>query len=255
MGKWLLALVVLLAVAIGALYYWLYRPQQAALSAAQERNGVQDQELRQLRGRVADLETIRNELQSASATLQKQVADRESELARVRTTQDDLVSELQKEILDKRVEVDRMRDQLRVEMVDEVLFDSGEAQIKPAGMAVLKRIGGVLKNAGEREIEVQGHTDNVPIRGALTQRFATNWELSAARALNVVRFLQDQAGMAPERLTARAYGEHRPRVPNDSEEGRRKNRRIEILIGPTLPSASVAPASAQKAAEAPSPKP
>jgi chemotaxis protein MotB len=117
-------------------------------------------------------------------------------------------------------------------MVDEVLFDSGEADLKPEGIAILKKIGGVLKKTEGRTIEVQGHTDNVPIRGALAQRFPTNWELSAARATNVVRFLQDEAGVAPTGLSAAARSEYQPRASNDTEEGRRQNRRIEILLGP-----------------------
>ena len=129
----------------------------------------------------------------------------------------------------------RIRDQLSVDMVDEVLFDSGEAALKPAGVEVLKKVGAVLKKASNRRIEVQGHTDNVPIRGALTKRFATNWELSAARAINVARYLQDDARVDPAMLSASGYSEYRPKASNDTEEGRRLNRRIEILLGPLLP--------------------
>jgi chemotaxis protein MotB len=91
---------------------------------------------------------------------------------------------------------------------------------------------------------VQGHTDNVPITGALAKRFATNWELSAARATNVVRFLQDQAKLDPTRLSASGYSEFRPRGPNDTEAGRRQNRRIEILL---IPIPAAVPAEAKPA--------
>jgi chemotaxis protein MotB len=121
-----------------------------------------------------------------------------------------------------------------VEMVDEILFDSGEATLKPGGVAVLQKVGAALKKVTDRPIEVQGHTDNVPIKGALAQRFPTNWELSAARATNVARFLQDQAGLDPTRLSATAYSEYQPRDTNDTDAGRRRNRRIEILLGPVL---------------------
>jgi chemotaxis protein MotB len=90
----------------------------------------------------------------------------------------------------------------------------------------------VLKKAEGRQIEVQGHTDNVPIAGALAKKFPTNWELSAARATNVARLLHDEAKIDPKRLTATAFSEFAPRAPNDTPEGRRKNRRIEILLGP-----------------------
>jgi chemotaxis protein MotB len=81
-------------------------------------------------------------------------------------------------------------------------------------------------------VEVQGHTDNVPITGALAKRFPTNWELSAARATNVVRFLQEQAKLDPTRLSASGYAEFRPKGPNDTAAGRRQNRRIEIVLVP-----------------------
>ena len=90
----------------------------------------------------------------------------------------------------------------------------------------------VLRKTEGRSIEVQGHTDNVPIRGALAARYPTNWELSAARATNVVRVLQDEGGVDPTVLSAAARSEYRPRASNDTDEGRRQNRRIEILLGP-----------------------
>jgi len=117
-------------------------------------------------------------------------------------------------------------------MVDEILFDSGESVIKPAGLEVLRRVGTILKKVEGREIEVQGHTDNVPIVGQLAKRYPTNWELSTARATNVARFLQDAAKLEPTLLFAAGFSEYRPRAPNDTEEGRRRNRRIEILLGP-----------------------
>ena len=151
-----------------------------------------------------------------------------------------MLTELKGEIADKTVQVERIRDQLRVELVDEVLFDSGETTLKPAGVAVLRKIGGVLARSANRRVEVQGHTDSVPIAGALAQRFPTNWELSAARATNVVRFLQDEARLDPRLLSASGYAEYRPRASNDSEAGRRQNRRIEILLLPLLPAESPA---------------
>lgn len=241
MGKWLSVFLLVLLALAGAAYWWLFRPQQGALAAAQqdlantraqlaaaERNGAA------LRSRVADLEVLRDQLQKASATLQEQVAAKEKELAALHSTQDELVEGLKKEIADRQVQVERIKDQLRVEMVDEILFDSGEAALKPAGLEVLRRVGAILKRAENRRIEVQGHTDNVPITGALTKRFPTNWELSAARATNVARFLQDEAKLDPRLLSATAYSEYRPRGPNDTEDRRRHNRRIEILLGPVL---------------------
>ncbi len=113
---------------------------------------------------------------------------------------------------------------LRIESI--VLFDSGSADIKQVGRDVLKRTGEMLKTLN-RDIEVQGHTDSVPIKSAL---FPTNWELSTKRATNVVLFLVQNSGMDPKRLTATGNGEYRPIVPNDTDAHRQKNRRIDIFI-------------------------
>jgi chemotaxis protein MotB len=237
MAKWFGGLLVLLAAA-AALYLLVWEPQQQALLTARDRADALEREAAALRTRVADLEAIREQLRRTSAELQQAVAEKEKELLALRSTQDELVEGLQKEIADKTVEVERIRDQLRVQMVDEILFDSGEAQLKPAGLEVLRRVGAVLKKTENRRIEVQGHTDNVPIVGALAKRFPTNWELSAARATNVARFLQEEGGLDPTLLTATAYSEYQPRDTNETDEGRRRNRRIEILLGSVLPKAA-----------------
>jgi chemotaxis protein MotB len=232
MAKFLGLLLVILLAAGTAFYFLVLQPQQHALATAEQAAVVCAQQLASLRGQVADLTIIRDQLQRSGAELAEKVAEKEKELVALHSTQDELVSELKNEIADKTVQVERIRDQLRVDLVDEVLFDSGEATLKPAGIAVFGKIGAVLAKATDRRIEVQGHTDNVPITGALAKRFATNWELSAARATNVVRFLQDQAKLDPTRLSASGYSEFRPRGPNDTEAGRRQNRRIEILLIP-----------------------
>lgn len=234
MAKWFAVLLALLIVAAGLFYVWRHQPLQEALEAAQRQGAEQGRELTALRARASDLAAIRDQLQRTSSELKDQVEAKEKELAALRSTQDELVEDLKKEIADKQVQVERVRDQLRVEMVDEILFDSGETVIKPAGLEVLRRVGAILKRVQGRQIEVQGHTDNVRIVGQLAKRFPTNWELSAARATNVARFLQDEAKIDPALLSAAGFSEYRPRAPNDSEEGRRRNRRIEILLGPLM---------------------
>ncbi len=235
MAKWLGGLVLVLVAAAAGLYFLVYRPQKQSLDTAQLQLATAQREVASLRTRVTDLEAIHDQLRRTSTDLQQQVALKEKELAALHSTQDELVEGLKQEIADRQVEVEQVRDRLRVHMVDEILFDSGEATLKPAGVAVLKKVGSILKKTENRTIEVQGHTDNVPIRGALAKRFPTNWELSAARATNVARFLQDEAGLDPARLSATADSEYKPKAPNDTEEGRRQNRRIEILLGPVAP--------------------
>lgn len=229
-----LVVVVLLAAAAAALYWYVQRPQQQALEAARLQLTNVERQTAAQQARIADLEALRDQLQQASGALQEQVARKEGELAALRSTQDELVAGLKEEIADSNIQVQRIRDQIRVDVVDEVLFDSGEATLKPGGIEVLRKVGAVLAKVTDRPIAVQGHTDNVPIRGALARRFATNWELSSARATNVARFLQDQAGVDPARLSATACSEYRPRASNDTEQGRRANRRIEILLGSVI---------------------
>jgi chemotaxis protein MotB len=235
MVKWVAGSLAVLAVAgAAAFHYFVYRPQQQALQATRQQLASAEQEKAAQKARIADLESARDQLQRTSSELHQQVTQKESELLALRSTQDELVEGLKKEIADRQIQVERIRDQIRVDMVDEILFDSGEATLKPGGIEVLQKVGAILVKVQDRPIEVQGHTDNVPIRGALAKRFATNWELSSARATNVARFLQDHAALEPTRLSATAYSEYKPRASNDTEEGRRANRRIEILLGSVI---------------------
>ena len=110
---------------------------------------------------------------------------------------------------------------------DRLLFPSGSAQLTADGEQLIKKVARVIKPL-KRTIRVEGHTDNNPIA---TTIFPSNWELSTARAVSVVKFLIDEGGIAPEYLSAAGYGDSRPRVPNESEFNRSKNRRVEIILG------------------------
>lgn len=112
----------------------------------------------------------------------------------------------------------------------DVLFDSGKTSLKPVGETALAKLAGVLAAINDRKYQVAGHTDDVPIH---TARFASNWELSTARAVEVVRFLIIN-GMKPQQLSAAGFGEFDPAVANDSIEHRAQNRRIEIVLLPNL---------------------
>jgi chemotaxis protein MotB len=115
---------------------------------------------------------------------------------------------------------------------DQALFDSGQAVLKQSGMDILKPLGLVLKERTGTftRVQIEGHTDNQPIKGG--GQFASNWELSSARATAVVRFLQKECDLKPElvSMSANGYSEYQPVASNDAEEGRRKNRRIEVKV-------------------------
>lgn|SRR5690554_3508995 len=115
---------------------------------------------------------------------------------------------------------------LVVSFKEKFFFDIGSIEIKPAARNLLRRMGEVLAR-GRNQIRVEGHTCDLPIRN---ERFPSNWELSVGRATNVTRFLIEEAGIAPGRLAATGYAEFRPVVPNDSEENRAQNRRVDILL-------------------------
>ncbi|MEM1033344.1 MAG: OmpA family protein [Myxococcota bacterium] len=117
-----------------------------------------------------------------------------------------------------------------LQLRNEVLFDPGRVDIKPAGKDALKEVATILTTLEQRKLQVAGHTDNVPIS---TGRFPSNWELSTARAVNVVKFLVEQ-GVAPGELSAAGYGEYDPVASNDDRAGKAKNRRIEIVLQPNI---------------------
>ncbi|XOV82976.1 MAG: flagellar motor protein MotB [bacterium] len=129
------------------------------------------------------------------------------------------------------VAVEQQGDALKVTLTNEILFASGSAELSAAGRDLLRNVVSNLSSRDAYNFIVEGHTDDVPIRGQLQRLYPTNWELSAKRALNVVHALDD-AGIDPGRLQARAFGAHKPRVPNDNDDNRRENRRIELLIEP-----------------------
>jgi chemotaxis protein MotB len=117
-----------------------------------------------------------------------------------------------------------------IRLPNDVLFDSGQTDLKPAGQAALRSLANVLKTLPDRRFQVAGHTDNLPIQ---TARFPSNWELSNGRAVQVVHYLIAQ-GMRPEMLAAAGYGEFDPVAPNDTAASRAKNRRIEITLQPNI---------------------
>jgi chemotaxis protein MotB len=126
---------------------------------------------------------------------------------------------------------------LVIQLPNDVLFDSGQTAIKPAGKDALSQVGKVLATVHGRAFQVAGHTDNVPIQ---TARFPSNWELSTARAVEVVKLLMVQ-GVDPHGLSAAGYGEFDPIAVNDSQDGKARNRRIEITLQPNLDELVAAP--------------
>lgn len=202
-----------------------------AARIAQEREQLRQEQS----GLAASLEQERQRLKAEEAErarLEQERKAKEEEIARLTRTQEELSKSLQDEIAKGNITIQQVRDRLTINMVDRVLFDSGQAQVKPAGTKVLKQVAEVLNKVTDKQIRIEGHTDNVPISTKLQDRFKTNWELSTARATTVVRYLIDQGGVDRQYLSAVGYADTRPIASNDSDEGRASNRRIEIVLYP-----------------------
>ena len=162
--------------------------------------------------RISSLEQEKASLAASSQQTQKQY--------------EALAQDLSKEVEKGQLQVRQYKNMLSVELAEQIFFDSGRAMLKPEGKKVLAKLGEALKGYEGKIIRVVGHTDNVPISKSA---FASNWDLSVARATTVVRFLQE-VGIPPERMIAAGRGEYDPVAPNDTREGRQKNRRIEIML-------------------------
>ena len=182
--------------------------------------------------------------------MQTKLAGLEQEKAAATQAAKGLEDEMRSELQSKDVTISKLQGKLTVTILDRVMFDSGEAVLKPGGQSVMRQIAGILAEHPNLKIHVIGHTDNVPIH---TARFASNWELSSARALAAVHFLTEHAGVDPRRVGAVGYGEYRPIADNATAEGRAKNRRIAITILPDELAAAdtVPPAPVPPPAEAP----
>jgi chemotaxis protein MotB len=209
----------------------------------QARSDTLSKNIVDLRGHVADLkkenDLLKEEnkalkernaaLQSETQALERQ---RKEEMEEMRGTYENLLEDMKVEIEKGEITITQLRGKLKVNMVDEILFDSGKTTIKPQGLEVLERVGSSLLDVKDKAISIEGHTDDVPIGAELSKQYPTNWELSAVRATTVARYLQEKIGINPGLLSAIGYGEYQPVASNESDEGRAKNRRIEIVLVP-----------------------
>jgi chemotaxis protein MotB len=171
---------------------------------------------------------LQQELTNSHAKIEALIKEKEQ----VRQKQQEMETQMRSALESKDVTISELQGKLTVNILDRVLFASGEAELKPEGEQVLAQVASVLTQHTNRQIYVIGHTDNVPIRGTLYGRFSSNWELSTARATAAVRYLTEKAGVNPAMLAAVGYGEYHPIASNATPEGRAKNRRIAIVIVP-----------------------
>ncbi len=169
---------------------------------------------------TSEFGTLTSELEALSA--------QHEETSRLTSTYRDLVDDLESEVTSGQIQIEQLREGVRLNLPQNVLFALGSAALEPTGVEVLRKVAKNIDVSTYR-VEVQGHTDSLAIYGALKARYPTNWELAGARAAVVVRVLED-AGTDPTRLSAVSMGQYQPIAPNDTPEGRAENRRIEIRL-------------------------
>jgi chemotaxis protein MotB len=204
------------------------------LSSTQQQLKAAKAQVAALAAQKLQLEADKEALETAKAELAKSVEAKEGELSELKGTYDSFRGKMKAEIARGEINLEQTGGKLRVGLVDKILFDPGEAELSKRGEGVLARVAEALASIPDKQIQVSGHTDKMPINGKLSEKYATNWELSTARATQVVRFLAEKADVPPQRLVASGYGEFHPIASNKTASGRAKNRRIEILLTPML---------------------
>lgn len=239
----------------------LREEMESRLGRAEERAAAEARENERLRSRVESLEAELERLEARRARAETRFEEARQEVHRLEAVLNQRGSEFRRleqqlrtlraierearernriyqDVIDRfrslidggqlSVSVDRGR--LVIHLPQDVLFRSGSATLAAEGRETLGQVATVLADLDDRSFQVEGHTDDVPIS---TERFPSNWELSTARALSVVRLLVSE-GVPPENVSGAGYGEHQPVASNATADGRRRNRRIEIVMLPNL---------------------
>lgn len=186
----------------------------------------------QLSEKLAALEEENQGLGERLSDAERELTASKLDLQSLGQTHEQLVSELRSEVESGQVQIRKVLNGVSVGVSDELLFASGSARLSDAGRDVLRRVADRIQGDSTL-VFVEGHTDDVQVGKALRDRYPTNWELGGARAASVVRVLSE-TGVDPKRLRAVSRGPFDPIAPNDSEEGRAKNRRTEIILRPML---------------------
>jgi len=186
-------------------------------------------EQQQLASRLAEEQTRRAQLEAEIAAQREQ---REAELRTAQEAYARLIADLQTEITRKDIAIHEFTDQLSITIVDRVLFPSGQETLTAEGKQILEKVGRALAKRTDQRIQIEGHTDDQDIGLELKKRFASNWELSTARATEVVRYLLGHTSLPANRLLAVGRADTMPVASNATETGRQQNRRIEIILLP-----------------------
>lgn len=200
-----------------------------------------EESIRQQEAAIADQKNTISIYENKTGSLEKDLKSSKAELAELRKARAaaekaaqqyrQLTERLASMVQSGKLSVTIRRGRMVLLLSNNILFDTGKTQLKPDGQAAIAEVAAVLKEIPNRQYLVTGHTDNVPV--GKNSQFKSNWELSTARAVEVVQVLQT-SGVAPAQLAAAGYGEFDPVASNDTDEGKLLNRRIEIVLMPNL---------------------
>jgi len=214
----------------------MVQQKDGEITALQQQKGTLEGQIKSLEQEKVKLEQGNAAMQQEAAGLKQNLVNMEQQTASLRVASQQrqqqyeaLVQGLSKEVEKGQLQVRQYQNMLAVDLAEQIFFDSGSATLKKEGKAVLKKVGEALRGYENKIIRVVGHTDNVPLAKALQEKFPSNWDLSVARATNVVRNLQE-VGIPPERMVPSGRAEYDPVASNDTADGRKKNRRIEIML-------------------------
>jgi chemotaxis protein MotB len=222
--------------------------KQAELAACQE-NAQSD--LNACSSARSELDTKLTVANQELGVFRQAAEARQRKLDELQNQEKQLRERLSKELTDKNVEIEQLRGQTVVRMPDKVVFKSGSADILPQGAEVLDKLADAIKDS-VNVIRVEGHTDDTPISGKPKAKYPSNWELSAARAFAVARYFETKHFINPKRLESLGFSMYQPVAPNDSEENKQRNRRIEIVLKPAAePEPAKVPAAAEPAPTTP----
>ena len=222
--------------------------KQAELAACQKQAKSDLDACKSARSEIDTKLTVANQ----ELSVYRQAAEaRQSKLDALQNQEKQLRERLSKELTDKNVEIEQLRGQLSVRMLDKIVFKSGSADILPQGTEVLDKLADAIKDSTDT-IRVEGHTDDTPISDKLKVKYPSNWELSAARASAVARYFETKHFINPKRLESLGFSMYHPIAPNDSDENKQRNRRVEIVLKPAAePEPAKEPAAAAPAPTTP----
>lgn len=224
--------VVILVCALGFVALLFIEPLKQQLHATQTLLADANRSVTTLQQQVSALEAARGDLEQQRDGLAHQVQTREHHAAQLQAATQQIHDIFSTDIDRGNILVRQRESDLVIDIAAELLFEDGEAHLSEGGKLILRKAAAALGRAPGRDVEVGGHTDTQPLSAKLTRTYASNWELSCARAAEVAAFLQSSGGIAPEHLIAAGYAGTRPLADNTHAPGRRRNQRVALSLRP-----------------------